>query len=161
MYCLLDRFSGNMGFPIIVIPTILRFSFLSIMWLVVLTENKSKSAKYLVPKKTSSRLEYYNAGISQVSLHKLHVIQIAATFANIVAFNMTKKFDHITPVSATLHWLPVKFRIYLKILLFVFQGCEWCSSILYIYYCICIYPVIVYFILSLFTPFRYSICCLL
>ena len=31
-------------------------------------------------------------------------------------------FDHITPVLATLHWLPVKFRIDFKILLLAFKA---------------------------------------
>ncbi len=31
---------------------------------------------------------------------------------------MTHKFDHITPVRILLHWLPVKFRIDFKILLY-------------------------------------------
>ena len=34
----------------------------------------------------------------------------------------TKKHAHITPVLATLHWLPVVFRIDFKILLLAFNG---------------------------------------
>ena len=34
----------------------------------------------------------------------------------------TKKRDHITPVLATLHWLPVVFRIDFKILLITFKA---------------------------------------
>ena len=34
----------------------------------------------------------------------------------------TKKREHITPVLASLHWLPVKYRIDFKILLFVFKA---------------------------------------
>ena len=33
----------------------------------------------------------------------------------------TKKRDHITPVLASLHWLPVHYRIDFKIVLFVFK----------------------------------------
>ncbi len=33
----------------------------------------------------------------------------------------TKKYEHITPVLASLHWLPVCFRIEFKILLIVFK----------------------------------------
>ncbi len=33
-----------------------------------------------------------------------------------------KKHDHITPILASLHWLPVSFRIQFKILLIVFKA---------------------------------------
>ena len=34
----------------------------------------------------------------------------------------TRKRDHITPVLASLHWLPVRYRIQFKVLLFVFKA---------------------------------------
>ncbi len=34
----------------------------------------------------------------------------------------TKMRDHITPVLASLHWLPVKYRIELKILLLTYKA---------------------------------------
>ena len=34
----------------------------------------------------------------------------------------TKKYDHVTPILASLHWLPIHFRIQFKILLFVFKA---------------------------------------
>ena len=34
----------------------------------------------------------------------------------------TKKRDHITPVLISLHWLPVRFRVDFKILMFVFKS---------------------------------------
>ncbi len=37
-------------------------------------------------------------------------------------FTRTKKSDHITPILAALHWLPVSFRIDFKILLLVFKA---------------------------------------
>ncbi len=36
----------------------------------------------------------------------------------------TKKHDHITPVLASLHWLPVRFRIDFKILLITFKALD-------------------------------------
>ena len=33
----------------------------------------------------------------------------------------SKKWSHITPVLASLHWLPVSFRIQFKVLLFVYK----------------------------------------
>ena len=34
----------------------------------------------------------------------------------------TRRYDHISPVLSALHWLPVRFRIHFKILLFVFKS---------------------------------------
>ncbi len=34
----------------------------------------------------------------------------------------TSRFDHITPVLCTLHWLPIKFRISYKILILTFKA---------------------------------------
>lgn len=34
----------------------------------------------------------------------------------------SKRYEHITPVLATLHWLPVSFRIDFSILLLVFKA---------------------------------------
>ena len=42
------------------------------------------------------------------------------TAARIVT--LTKKFDHITPVLIQLHWLPVHFRILVKVLLLVYKA---------------------------------------
>ena len=35
---------------------------------------------------------------------------------------LTRKYDHITPVLQSLHWLPVKCRVIFKILLLVYKG---------------------------------------
>ena len=69
----------------------------------------------------SSRLDYCNSlyiGISQSNLNKLQLVQNAAARL----LTNTKKSEHITPILAQLHWLPVKFRIEFKILLFVFKA---------------------------------------
>ena len=49
----------------------------------------------------------------QASIHKLQVVQNATARL----LTRTKKFYHITPVLAALHWLPVRFRIHIKVLL--------------------------------------------
>ncbi len=52
----------------------------------------------------STRLDYCNAlyaGINQFSLSPLQLVQDAAA----------EKREHITPVLASLHWVPVKFRV--------------------------------------------------
>ena len=62
----------------------------------------------------SSRLDYYDAlysGISRQNIQGLQLIQNAAARF----LTRTKRCDHITPILAALHWLPVSFRIDFKI----------------------------------------------
>lgn len=69
----------------------------------------------------SSRLDYCNSlytGLSQSNISRLQMVQNAAARL----LTGTKKYDHITPVLAHLHWLPVKYRTDFKILLFVFKA---------------------------------------
>ena len=69
----------------------------------------------------SSKLDYCNSlysGLDQSLLHRLQLVQNAA--ARLLTGK--RKFDHISPVLASLHWLPVAFRIDFKILLLVFKG---------------------------------------
>ena len=80
-----------------------------------------KDLETLVHAFISSRLDYCNSlysGITQSALSRLQLIQNAA--ARLITG--TRKIDHISPVLATLHWLPVKYRIQFKILLFVFKA---------------------------------------
>jgi len=56
-------------------------------------------------------------GLDQRSLQRLQLMQNAAARL----LTGTKKREHITPVLASLHWLPVRFRIDFKILMFVFK----------------------------------------
>ena len=69
----------------------------------------------------STRLDYCNAlyvGLNQASIARLQLVQNAAARL----LTGTRKRDHITPVLASLHWLPVRFRIDFKILLFAFKS---------------------------------------
>ena len=69
----------------------------------------------------SSRLDYCNAlytGLSQSCLHRLQLVQNAA--ARLITG--TRRFEHITPVLASRHWLPVKLRIDFKIVLLTFKA---------------------------------------
>ena len=68
----------------------------------------------------STRLDYCNSlyvGLDQRSLRRLQLVQNAAARL----LTGTKKREHISPVLASLHWLPVRFRIDFKILMFVFK----------------------------------------
>ncbi len=74
-------------------------------------------AEKLVHAFMTSRLDYCNAllcGCPASSINKLQIVQNAA--ARILS--RSRKYDHITPVLQSLHWLPIKFRISYKILLF-------------------------------------------
>ena len=69
----------------------------------------------------TSRLDYCNAlyfGVSHSSLARLQLVQNAAARL----LTGVRKREHITPILASLHWLPVHFRVHFKILLFVFKS---------------------------------------
>ncbi len=69
----------------------------------------------------SSRLDYCNSlylGVAQSCLSGLQLVQnSAARF-----LTKTRKRESITPVLVGLHWLPIEYRIQLKILLFVYKS---------------------------------------
>ena len=70
----------------------------------------SADLKKLIHAFISSRLDYCNAlysGFSTQNIQRLQLIQNAA--ARFLA--CTKNCDHITPIPAALHWLPVSFSI--------------------------------------------------
>ncbi len=68
----------------------------------------------------TSRLDYCNAllgGCSARLINKLQMVQNAAARV----LTRTRKYDHISPVLSTLHWLPTKHRIDFKILLITYK----------------------------------------
>ncbi len=73
-------------------------------------------AEKLVHAFMTSRLDYCNAllgGCPASSINKLQVVQNAAARV----LTRSRKYDHITPILQSLHWLPIKHRISYKILL--------------------------------------------
>ena len=69
----------------------------------------------------SSRLDYCNglfAGLAKQTLNKLQLIQNAAARV----LTKTKRFEDITPILTSLHWLPVKQRFDFKIFIIVFKS---------------------------------------
>ncbi len=68
----------------------------------------------------TSRLDYCNSlycVLPQMGIYRLQVVQNASA----KLLTETKKRDHISPILACLHWLPVKFRIDFKIAVFVYK----------------------------------------
>ncbi len=73
------------------------------------------------------RLDYCNAllgGFPTSSINKLQIVQNAAARV----LTRSRKYDHISPILQSLHWLSIKFRISYKILLLTYKGPKWFSS---------------------------------
>ena len=78
------------------------------------------TSQILVHAFISSKLDNCNSllyGLPKHLLNRLRLIQNTA--ARIVT--LSKRFDHITPILFKLHWLPLGYRIHLKILLLVYK----------------------------------------
>ncbi len=78
-------------------------------------------AEKLVHAFMTSRLDYCNAllgGCPASSISKLQIVQNAAARV----LTRSRKYDHITPILQSLHWLPIKFRISYKILLLAYKA---------------------------------------
>ncbi len=79
------------------------------------------NAEMLINAFMTSRLDYYNAllgGCSARLINKLQMVQNAAAWV----LTRTRKYDHISSVMSTLHWLPIKHRIDFKILLITYKA---------------------------------------
>ncbi len=78
-------------------------------------------AEKLVHAFMTSRLDYCNAllGVCPASsINKLQIVQNAASRV----LTRSRKYDHITQILQSLHWLPIKFRISYKILLLSYKA---------------------------------------
>ncbi len=78
-------------------------------------------AEILIHVFMTSRLDYCNAllgGCSARLINKLQMVQNAAARV----LTRTRRYDHISPVLSTLHWLPTKHCIDFKILLITYKA---------------------------------------
>ncbi len=78
-------------------------------------------AEKLVHAFMTSRLDYCNAllaGCPASSINKLQIVQNAAARV----LTRSRKYDHITPILQSQHWLPIKFHISYKILLLTYKA---------------------------------------
>ncbi len=79
------------------------------------------NAEILIHAFMTSRLDYCNAllgGCFACLINKLQMVQNAAARV----LTRTRKYEHISPVLSTLHWLPTKHRIDFKILLITYKA---------------------------------------
>ncbi len=70
---------------------------------------------------STSRLDYCNALLGGCSAHLVKKLQMVQNAAARV-LTRTRKYDHISPVLSTLHWLPIKHCIDFKILLITYKA---------------------------------------
>ena len=82
--------------------------------------SKNDAEKCIHPFVTS-RLDYCNALLSGYPDKALNRLQLVLNTAERI-LTRTKQFDHITPVLASLHWLPVKVRADFKVLLLTYKA---------------------------------------
>ncbi len=71
-------------------------------------------AEKLVHAFMTSRLDYCNAllgGCPASSINKLQIVQNAAARV----LTRSRKYDHITPILQSLHWLPIKGLVHFQI----------------------------------------------
>lgn len=79
-----------------------------------------EAAAQLIHAFVTSRLDYCNSLLSGLPLASLYRLQRIQNIAARI-LTRTKKFDHITPVLKSLHWLPIHLRIKFKILLLCYR----------------------------------------
>ncbi len=78
-------------------------------------------AEKLVHAFMTSRLDYCNellGGCPASSINKLQIVQNAAARV----LTRSRKYDYITPILQSQHWLPIKFRISYNILLLAYKA---------------------------------------
>ncbi|XP_070409963.1 uncharacterized protein [Nothobranchius furzeri] len=104
------------------VKQVCRISFFHLRNIAKIRSILSKSdAEKLVHAFITSRLDYCNSLLSGSPQNLVKSLQLVQNAAARVLMRI-KKRDHISPVLASLHWLPVKFRIDFKILLLTYKA---------------------------------------
>ena len=80
-----------------------------------------KSAQTLVLALVIGRLDYCNSLLYGLPASYINMLQRVQNAAARLISN-TPRFGHISPVMKDLHWLPVKYRIMFKIVVFTFKA---------------------------------------
>uniref|UniRef100_A0A8C7S3I0 Reverse transcriptase domain-containing protein n=1 Tax=Oncorhynchus mykiss TaxID=8022 RepID=A0A8C7S3I0_ONCMY len=104
------------------IKTISRTAFFHLRNIAKIRNFPSKNdAEKFIHAFVTSRLDYCNALLSGYPDKALNKLQLVLNTAARI-LTRTKRFDHITPVLASLHWLPVKARADFKVLLLTYKA---------------------------------------
>ncbi len=77
-------------------------------------------AENLVHACITSRLDYCNALLGGCPASLINKLQIQNAVARVLT--RSRKYDHITPILQSLHWLPIKFRFSYKLLLLTYKA---------------------------------------
>ncbi len=85
------------------------------------TQRQMSNAEMLIHAFMTSRLDYCNALLGGCSARLINKLQLVKNAAARV-LTRTRKYDHISPVLSTLHWLPIKHCIDFKILLMTYKA---------------------------------------
>ena len=104
------------------IKNICRISYFHLRNIARLKTSLSKDdLKTLVNALIFSRIDYANALLSGLPAETIRCLQVVMNSCARMLTG-TRRSDHITPVLADLHWLPVEYRIKFKVLLLTYKA---------------------------------------
>ena len=79
-----------------------------------------RGAAQLIYALVTSRFDYCNSLLYGLPESKINILQKMQNIATKIV-SRCPNFSHITPILHDLHWLPIKFRILFKILVFTYR----------------------------------------
>nr|XP_055049551.1 uncharacterized protein LOC129435072 [Misgurnus anguillicaudatus] len=81
----------------------------------------TSDAEKLIHAFMTSRIDYCNSLLGGCHANQVNKLQLVQN-ASARVLTRSKKYDHISPILASLHWLPVKYRIQFKISLITYKA---------------------------------------